>query len=488
MFRKFVGRAFERAFLDERHGSGDFEFIVIYGRRRMGKTELIKNFVTGKPHLYFLCDKAGTARNARRFRAQVAGYLDEPEIDTTDFTKIFSHLARRTAGQRLIVAMDEFSYLVDRDSAVPSIFQAVADEVLKHTDLFLILCGSSVSMMERGVLSGRSPLYGRKTGHIRLGRLPFGDYFKFYPGNDIVENIEFHAAIGGVPFYMERFSDDRSAVENIREQMLERGGYLYEEVDFLLREEMREPDVYKGILAAIADGTTKVSGIADRTGIRVQDLDKYLKVLNRLGLIARERPVTEPTGRRSLYCIDDNFVSTYFRFAEPFKSGLEIGDIEDARNKLERDFNEHVGRTFEKLVREEIVPRTGLVRTGAVGRWWGHRRDDGIRKEIEVDIAAIDTAGPTLLLGECKWKKDVDGEKLLHDLRGKAEFVTWNPPKGRNVRYLLVARTFRKTPEEHEARCLALTDIHELLHRKADSMHPRRCQPSRTAPPCPPGG
>ncbi|MFO7619416.1 MAG: ATP-binding protein, partial [Thermoplasmata archaeon] len=236
MFRKFVDREFERNFLEERYASGEFELMVIYGRRRQGKTELMKNFMMEKPHLYFLCDKAGTERNGRRFRSRVAGFLDEPEMASADFAEIFAHLAKRAAGKRLIVAMDEFTYLADRDKAVPSIFQAIADEVLRGTDMFLMLCGSSISMMEKGVLSRKSPLYGRKTGHIRLAHLPFGAFAEFYPGNGIADNIEFHAAIGGVPFYMERFLDDRSAVENIKEQIMDRGGHLYEELDFLLRE------------------------------------------------------------------------------------------------------------------------------------------------------------------------------------------------------------------------------------------------------------
>ncbi|MBA3046279.1 MAG: ATP-binding protein [Candidatus Thermoplasmatota archaeon] len=465
MFRKFVDREFERSFLEERCGTGEFEFIVVYGRRRQGKTELIKNFIVDKSHLYFLCDKAGTERNARRFKAAVAGYLDEQEIESTDLREIFTHLAKRTAGKRLIVAMDEFSYLVEKDGAIPSIFQAIADEVLKRTDVFLILSGSSVSMMERGVLSRKSALYGRKTGHIRLGPLPFSAFAEFYPGNDLVENIEFHAAVGGVPFYMERFSDDRSAIENIREQVLERTGHLYEEVDFLLREEMREPDMYKGILSAIAEGNTKLSGIADRTGIRVQDMDKYLKMLNRLGLVAKERPATEMRGKRSLYCIDDNFVSTFFRFAEPFKSDLEIGMTKAADKKLARDFNSHVGRTFERLVREEVVPKTELITNAPIGRWWGHKRDaeTGERRELEIDIVTIDESARTILFGECKWKEDVNGQRLLEELKEKAEFVTLKSPKGWKERYILVARTFKKRPDESEVRCLDLEDISELL-------------------------
>ncbi|MEW5936975.1 MAG: ATP-binding protein [Candidatus Thermoplasmatota archaeon] len=462
MFRKFVDREFERSFLEERYGSGEFELVVIYGRRRFGKTELIKNFVKGKPHLYFLCDRAGTERNARRLKAAVAMHLGEPEMETTDLREIFARLAKRSAGDRLVVAIDEFSYLAEKDGAIPSIFQAVADEVLKSTDVFLILCGSSVSMMEKGVLSRASALYGRKTGHIRLGQLPFAAFGDFYPGNDLAKNVEFHAAVGGIPFYMERFSDRKSAIENIREQVLERDGHLYEEIDFLLREEMREPDVYKGILSAIEEGRTKVVEIANRTGIRVQDMDKYLKVLIRLGFVRKETPATEPRGKRSLYAIDDNFVSTFFRFVEPFKSELEIGSTKAAVRRLERDFDSHAGRSFERLVREEVVPRTGMIRAGRIGRWWGHQRDpeSGERREMEIDILAIDESERAILFGECKWSDGVDGVRLLGELRDKANFVNW---KRRREHFLLVSRSFKRVPGESEARCLDLEDISELF-------------------------
>jgi hypothetical protein len=462
-----VDREFERSYLEERYGSGAFELIVIYGRRRLGKTELIKNFLSGKPNLYFLCDRSGTESNARRFKGTLAEYIGEPPVESDDFREIFSRLVKKCVGRRLTVAIDEFSYMAEKDDAIPSVFQAIADDLLLDTDIFMILCGSSISMMEKGVLSHSSALYGRKTGHIRLGLLPFGAFHEFFPENDSAANVEFHAAVGGVPHYMRWFSGRMGVQENICREILERRGHLYEEVDFLLRSELREPDVYKGILSAIARGASKVVNLADKTGIRVQDMDKYLKVLMRLGLVGREVPVTEKRSKKSSYNIADSFVSTYFTFAEPFKSDLELGRMEGARSKLKEGFNGHVGRSFEHLVRTEVVPF--VFKAERVGRWWGHVRDSGKadRRDIEIDVIALDERKRDILFGECKWTANVDGENLLRELRHKAGYVPWFE-KVRNERYLVVAKSFKRRADEKDVVCLDLREIDRMLRKSME--------------------
>ena len=183
MVLKFKNRKEELGFLEKRYKNRTFEFFVIYGRRRVGKTELIKNFLKNKPHLYLLCNKSGTKRNIERFKRKIAEYLHEPVIATNDMEEIFSYLAGKTKDKKIVIAFDEFSYLVEKDSAIPSIFQVVIDEVLKNTNIFLILCGSSISMMEKGVLSYKSPLYGRKTAHIRVMPLALDYFTDFFPQN-----------------------------------------------------------------------------------------------------------------------------------------------------------------------------------------------------------------------------------------------------------------------------------------------------------------
>lgn len=201
---------------------------------------------------------------------------------------------------------DEFSYLIEKDPSIPSLFQVVCDEILKNENLFLILCGSSISMIEERVLSCKSPLYGRKTAHIKATPISFKYFSEFFPSNTIEKNIEFYAILDGIPFYLEKFSDIKTTLENVKEQIWSKKGRLYEEVDFLLREELREPDVYKTILDAIASGKTKVVDIANKSKIKVQDLDKYLKKLIKLGFIKKEIPITKTKSKKSIYLINDN--------------------------------------------------------------------------------------------------------------------------------------------------------------------------------------
>lgn len=459
MFLKFVDRKNELTLLEKRYNEPGFDFFVIYGRRRVGKTELIKHFLTKKQHIYFLCDKSGTERNAIRFKERLAQYFDDMPIESNDFEDIFTHLVKRTNDERIVIVFDEFSYIVEKDGSIPSIFQVIVDELLKNTNLFLILCGSSVSMMEKGVLSNKSALYGRKTGHIKLAPLPFCSLSEFFPANKIEKNIEFYSALGGVPFYLEKFSDKKSTFENIKDQIFDKSGRLYEEVDFLLKEEMREPDIYKSILTAIASGKTRVVPIADRTGLKASDMDKYLKVLIRLGFVKKETPVTSIKSKKSIYSIDDNFFSLSFLFSEPYKSGLELGETSAAEEKLKNDFNAYIGRKFEKLIREELLVRSKIIQVQKIGRWWGHYREDvtNERKEIEIDIVALNDETSEILFGECKWKDDVDGEKLLKKLSEKAINVLWPDHKReRKEYYILLAKSFKKKPNKKNVHCFDL--------------------------------
>ncbi len=446
MSLKFIDRKEELKFLEKRYNKKDFEFFVIYGRRRIGKTELIKQFIINKNYIYLVCDKGGLKRNIVRFKTKIAEYFNEPVIETNDLEEIFSYISNKTKKQRLIIVFDEFSYLVEKDDSVPSQFQIAIDNQLKDTNLFLILCGSSISMMEKGVLSHKSALYGRKTAHIKLGEMPFYSFYDFFPSNSIKKNIEYYSTLGAVPFYMENFSDKKSTFENIKTEILDKTGHLYEEIDFLLKEELREPDVYKNILTAISSGCSKVVEIANSSGIKTHDIDKYLKVLIRLGIIKREIPVTKIKSKKSIYYIDDNFFSFSFVFSEPFKSDLEIGKIDNIKNKFKKDFNTFLGKKFEKLVREKIIPQTNIFQIQKIGRWWGYYRDSETkkRKEIEIDIVGINKESNEILFGECKWKENVDGSKLLKKLKEKSIYVEWpSRKKDRKENFVIIAKSFK---------------------------------------------
>jgi hypothetical protein len=463
---KFINRKEELTFLEERYTKKGFEFFVIYGRRRIGKTELIKQFIKDKPHIYLLCDKSGTERNIHRLKTKIAEYFNEPPIETNNLEELFSYLIKKTQGTQLVLVFDEFSYLVEKDNTVPSLFQVIVDEILKETNTFLVLCGSSISMMEKGVLSSKSALYGRKTAHIRLDTIPFSSFHDFFPSNSVEKNVEFYAVLGGVPFYLEKFSDKKTTMDNIGEQIFDKKGHLYEEIDFLLKEELREPDVYKSILTALAAGQTKVVDIANTSGIKVHDMDKYLKVLMRLGIIKKENPITKIKSKKTTYSIDDNFFSFSFLFSELYKSNLEIGETKVAEEKLHQNFNTFVGRRFEKLMREELLQKLDINTPQKVGRWWGHYRDKttNTRREIEIDIVALNENTKETFFGECKWKNNVDGNQVLKELKEKTNYFEWpHKLKSGEKYYLIIAKSFKKKTMEKNVYYFDLKNLEKLL-------------------------
>ena len=454
----FINRKDELELLEERYRQHSFDFIVIYGRRRIGKTELIKNFVKDKPHIYMLCNKAGTSANVSRFKQVVSKFLREPEIASVDLEQIFSYLVPK-AKDKIVVILDEFSYLVEKDDAVPSLFQTVIDEVLKDKNLMLIICGSSISMME-SLLGYKNPLYGRKTGHIKLDFLNFRYFDDFFPDYDLEEKIRTYAILGGVPFYLDRFDTDRSALENAKKEILSKKGRLYEEADFLLREEMREPDIYKAILSAISQGNAKVSEISNKTGIKASDMDRYLKILIMLGIIKKEIPVTEKKSKKTLYSIDDNFFDFYSFFFEPFRSDIELGEMRNLEESLKKNFNAYTGKKFENLVRKEVIRKITPFPISRVGRWWGFYRDMEGRKELEIDIIALNEDTREIIFCECKWQDKVNPEKLIEELKEKAKFVNWNNEK-RKEYYAVVARSFSVKTKQGE--CIDLKELEKIL-------------------------
>ena len=422
---------------------------------------MIKNFLKDKKSIYFLCDKSGTARNMERFKKKIFEYYNEPIIASDDIEEIFSYIAKKIK-EKIVLVFDEFSYLIEKDDSIPSIFQVICDELFKDKNILLILCGSSISMMEHGILSSKSPLYGRKTAHIKLVPIRFKYFNDFFPKNNIEENIEFYAVLDSIPFYLEKFSDEKSIFDNVGEQIFDKMGNLYEEIDFLLREELREPDVYKTILSAIASGKTQVVDIANKSNIKVQDMDKYLKVLIRLGIIKKEHPVTRVKSKKSLYFIDDNFFNFCFIFSEPYKSSLEIGEIGNVENKLESNFSAYVGRKFEKLVKNEIIRRTKIIEIEKVGRWWGHYRNEiGERKEIEIDITALDEKTKEILFAECKWQSRVNALKVVKELSEKTKYVDWFNDS-RKESYAVFAKSFSKRIKEFEGKKVYCYDLKDM--------------------------
>ena len=399
--------------------------VIIYGRRRVGKTELIKRFCTGKDHIYFLADRRGTLLNAERFAGIAAEHFGDVPPKVENFDDVFAYIAKRVGEkERTVAVVDEFSYLAERDDRIPSVFQLAWDEALKNRNVMLILCGSLVSMMEMKTLSSKSPLYGRRTGQWKVEPLGFEQARLFFPNYGEEQQVEAYAVLGGVPFYLNEFDDEEDVHTNIGEKILTKGEPLYEEVEFLLREELRDYSSYLSILEAIAGGSTRVNEIANFSKIEAKDLPKYLNVLMRLGLVRRERPITEgEKSKRTIYGLEDNYFKFWFRFFFPNKSDIELGEVRRVLEKIKSDFNSFVGEAFEGVAGRYLVGLNsrGLLpfRCSGIGRWW--------HKGEEIDLVGVDEKAGKILFVECEWR-DLTAkraETILAKLREKASSVSW---------------------------------------------------------------
>jgi AAA+ ATPase superfamily predicted ATPase len=464
MIRKFVNRKEELEFLEREFMDTGLKVIILYGRRRVGKTELINQFCKDKPHIYFLADKRGTAINAREFAANSARYFNDITPEVRNFDDAFIYILKRTEDRKLIVTIDEFAYLVEKDDSIPSVFQKIVDVHLKGANTYLILCGSSISMME-GILGYRSPLYGRRTGQWKVTPLRFKDSWSFLPRYSLEEFIEAFSVVGNIPAYLLQFDDSADIYENIEKGILRRGNPLYEEVEFILRAELREPSVYMSVVEAIANGVTKVTEIANRCYINAKDIPKYLQVLQRLQLVQRVVPITErkTKTKKAIYQISDNFFRFWFRFVYPNRSDVEGGEVDRALSKIRAEFNLYVGRIFEQVCREfleEVNHRAGLpFHFTKIGNWWGHFREDGVRKEIEIDIVALNEDTRDILFAECKWLNKKVGINTYHNLMEKSTRVEWHLDKRKEYFALFSKAGF--TPELKKENVI-LFDLKEI--------------------------
>jgi hypothetical protein len=427
----FVDREAELDWLIDRLESGERQLLVLYGRRRVGKTALVTRALSRleQPSLYFLCDERGTESNAERFAAAYADALNDVEPAVDGFEDAFRYLAARVDGP-FVVAIDEFSYLVSAEESVASVFQTVFDETLADTDVSLVLFGSSISMMEEGTLSYESPLYGRRTGQWRLEPFGFGAARQFVPGYDTRDQIRTYAVFGGMPAYLEQVDPEASLLANVERRVLARGSFLYEEPEFLLRQELHEPATYMAILEAVSTGATRVTEIANEIDRPASSLSRYLQNLTRLALLERETPVTDPDGR-GVYRIADDFLRFWFRFVSPNRAQLERGVTEAVVDAVRAGLPTHTSWTFETVCHEAVTTDTFPAECSRVGRWW--------YGEDEVDVVGLNKGAERLLLGECKWMNERVGVDLLHSLEATESEVRWRGDD-RAVTYALFSK------------------------------------------------
>ena len=304
---QFIDRESEMETLQNEYNRNGSSLVIMYGRRRVGKTTLISEFIKDKPALFFLASEESEAQNRNAFKDKAADFLESELLKNADIKNwevIFKTIADTSFDSKPVIVIDEFQYIGKSNPAFPSIFQRIWEETLKDKPVMVILCGSLISMMKSQTLSYNSPLYGRRTAQIRLKQIPFRYYQEFFPGKNRRELIEMYSVTGGVPKYIELFSETDDIYKSIQRCVLNRSGYLYDEPHFLLQQEVTEIGSYFSIIKAIAAGNSKLSAISTVLEIKSTGLTKYLKTLIDLDILEREVPVTEenPEKRKQPYC------------------------------------------------------------------------------------------------------------------------------------------------------------------------------------------
>ncbi|MBQ5989428.1 MAG: ATP-binding protein [Oscillospiraceae bacterium] len=444
----FIGRKQELQFLEDRYKAPNGQLIVLYGRRRVGKTETLKEFCKGKPHVFYSCREISDKLQLSSFSEKMlrenipaAKYLKE----FSDWESAFGSVCDLPYGEnKRILVIDEFPYMCRNNTAIPSILQNLWDEKLKNENVMIILCGSAMSFIEKELLAEKNPLYGRATGIYKMGAMGFYDAAKFFPDYSAYDKILAYSILGGIPHYLKQFDPNISLDENIKKNIITKGCALYSEVDFLLKQELRETSLYNAVIESVALGSTKLNDISTQS--LIDDTSKtsvYLKNLTELEIIEREFSVDDGINEhakksRGLYRLTDNYFRFWYAFVFPNYSELEGGDVDGVYEYVIKPaLHNYASFSFEDICREYIreqQKKNALpFRYARSGRWWGkttvRRKDKTETRETEIDILAVSAKSDKYLVGECKFKKHpfsygeyLDTIAKLSPLKEKAEF------------------------------------------------------------------
>lgn len=436
---KFVDRENELEYLNSEYNKKESSLIILYGRRRIGKTSLIKEFGKDKNMIYFLATEETEKQNLKQLSILVAEYLKLENIEFSDWDSVFKFIVNSQNDKKIVIVIDEFQYLGKVNLAFPSIFQRIWDNILKDKNVMVILCGSLINMMETQVLNYTSPLYGRRTGQIKLKQIPFKNYNEFFTKQITRKDlIEKYSVTGGVPKYIESFKEKENIYKEIQNNILNNQSYLYEEPYFLLQNEVTEIGSYFSIIKTIAAGNKKMGNIATNLGVNSTNLSKYLQTLINLDILEREVPITEKNPEKSKkgrYNIKDNYLAFWFNFIYPNKAFLELGKYDFVMEKIRRNFiDNHVAFVYENICKEKMWDLNIQGKLGftfdKIGRWWNANE--------EIDIVAFESNGSDIIFGECKYTNKPMDVDVLFNLEKKASQVDWMSGR-RNEKFILLS-------------------------------------------------
>ena len=403
----FIGREKELEFLNSRYNSNKAEFIVVYGRRRIGKTEVLLEFCKDKQAIFYSCKEYTDNLQLKSFSEKILS-TDIPASkyisNFNDWESAFSSICDLSGDNKKVLIIDEFPYMCKGNSSIPSILQILWDEKLKNENIMLILCGSSMSFIEKEILAEKNPLYGRATGIYKMEEMPYYDAIKFFDNYSNEDKMIAYSILGGIPHYLKQFDKNLSLEDNIKMNILSKGSVLYSEVEFLLHQELREVTVYNSIIEAIALGNTSFNDIYVKTQIDKQKLSVYIKNLIDLKIIEREFPALtslkeKVNVNRGLYSLVDNYFCFWYSFVYHYYTELERGDVEGIwRFFIKDNLHKIASRIFEKVCIDYLMELNKLGELPFyvcnASRWWGninkYINDKKQSVACEIDILASD--------------------------------------------------------------------------------------------------
>ena len=463
----FYCRDSELEKMNRRYDNGQFECIVIYGRRRVGKTALINEFCKGKPTILFSALDSTEQENLETLSRAVFAYKYPgsdmgARFDT--YEDAFNEIGRIASEERLVFVIDEYPYLAKAKSAVSSILQHLIDHRWVHTKLYLILCGSSMSFMENQVLGHESPLYGRRTGQFKIEPLNYRETAVFHPELSEEDNALIYGITGGVPHYINKLGVRGSVDDALLENLFDRSGYLFEEPENLLKQELREPAVYNAVIRAIAEGASRMNEIATKTGTETGPCSKYIHTLMELGIIKKETPVTERPGKKTIYLLADQFFRFWYRFVPKNIIAVASGRIGETYDRaVKAHLADYMGLTFENMCRQYLLyyAEDLPIAMCDLGQWWG--TDRKTRRQVQIDIIGCPAEGSEYIIGSCKYKKEKTGLDELERLRSYAAVFG----KGSRYHYYIFSKAgftegLENAGQRGEVRLVTLEEMYSM--------------------------
>ncbi len=442
----FIGRESELKELNKLYCSDKFEFAVIYGRRRVGKTAIISEFIKDKESIFFTGVETNAKQNLDNFSRCIMEYNTGIAIDSSfsSFQAALEYVFELAKEKRIILVIDEYPYVARASKSLASTLQFLIDKYKDISKLFLILCGSSMSYMEDHVLAYKAPLYGRRMAQFKIKPFEFFEVCQYFKNLSNVDKALAYGVVGGTPQYLLQFNDSLSIEENIKNTHLNPASSIFEEPNNLLKQEVREPAIYNAVITAIAAGSSKMNEISRKIDEDTSVCATYIKNLITLGIIKKESPYGEKSSRKTIYSIEDNMFRFWYRFVPQNASIISRGAADLAYQRIAPELSSYMGGVFEEICKQYLwkllLDGNCAVNFSDIGRWWG--ANPKTKSQEEIDIMGTDK--DSVLFAECKWTNEKVSLGVLETLVERSELFSYK----KKYFYLFAKTGFTKACED----------------------------------------